>query len=424
MENLFKLFYESTGICTDTRNIKKGSLYISLKGSNFNGNHFAEEAINQGAKYAIVDEYDISNQRNIYYVTNSLIFLQKLANFHRNKFNIPVIGITGSNGKTTSKELINSVLSQKYKTLYTKGNLNNHIGVPLTILSLNETHEVAIIEMGANKPGDIKELVDIAQPNFAMITNIGKAHLEGFKNLDGVIKTKTELYDFIRTKNGNIVYNLNDEIISLQCRNYSHLFSYGSDKKANVSGQLIELNPFVNLTWEFEKYQSPIIQTNLVGSYNFNNYLGAICFGIIFNVPFDKINEAISSYTPSNNRSQVLKTKSNILIIDCYNANPSSMYYALESFIRYSQENKIVILGDMLELGPESIQEHSNILKLCEKNNLSFLTVGSIYKEINPNGFNHVSDLEKYLIDYPLENSSILLKGSRGISLEKIIYLL
>jgi UDP-N-acetylmuramoyl-tripeptide--D-alanyl-D-alanine ligase len=423
MEKLAELFYDSSGVCTDTRNIKKDSLFIALKGANFNGNSFAKEAIRIGAKYAIVDEKEYADDKNIFYVSNSLVFLQKLANYHRKQFRIHVIGITGSNGKTTSKELINSVLSKKYKTLCTIGNLNNHIGVPLTLLSLEKSHELAIIEMGANKPGDIQELVEIAEPNYGIITNIGKAHLQGFKTLEGVIKTKSELFNFIEKENGFLIYNADDEVLSRQCSGMTNKFSYGTNF-ADLKGELIELNPFVVLKWSFDNYYSPEIQTKLVGSYNYYNFLAAISFGVQFGVPSELINKAIESYTPTNNRSQVMKTEKNTLIVDCYNANPSSMLNALESFVSNTQMNKIAILGDMLELGSESIFEHQKIVDYCKENQLSFLTVGEIFKEIHSQGFDSIYDLEDFLKINILENKSILLKGSRGISLEKIIPML
>jgi len=424
MEKLFNLFYECSGICTDTRKIEENSLFIALKGSNFNGNLFAEQAIKEGAKFAIVDEPVFSNDKNIYYTPDSLKFLQLLSNFHRKKFEIPVIGITGSNGKTTSKELINCVLSTKFNTLCTIGNLNNHIGVPLTLLRLNKNHEIAIIEMGANKPGDIQELVDIAEPNYGVITNIGKAHLEGFKTLEGVINTKSELFNFVKNHQGKIIYNSDDQIISDQLIDYDLKASYGKIKSSFVRGELLELNPFVKFRWQMQEYNSDAIQTNLVGSYNFYNFLAAISFGVEFQVSPDLINKAISSYIPTNNRSQVIKTQYNTLVMDCYNANPSSMQSALESFISNTQKNKLAILGDMLELGSESFIEHAKILEMCSDQKLNFITVGLNFQKVNPNGFESISDLENYLIKNPLKEKSILLKGSRGIALEKIVGLL
>jgi UDP-N-acetylmuramoyl-tripeptide--D-alanyl-D-alanine ligase len=424
MEKLFNLFYECSGICTDTRKIEDNSLFIALKGSNFNGNLFAEQAIKEGAKFAIVDEPVFSNDKNIFYTPDSLKFLQLLSNFHRKKFEIPVIGITGSNGKTTSKELINCVLSTKFNTLCTIGNLNNHIGVPLTLLRLNKNHEIAIIEMGANKPGDIQELVDIAEPNYGVITNIGKAHLEGFKTLEGVINTKSELFNFVKNHQGKIIYNSDDQIISDQLIDYDLKASYGKIKSSFVRGELLELNPFVKFRWQMQEYNSDAIQTNLVGSYNFYNFLAAISFGVEFQVSPDLINKAISSYIPTNNRSQVIKTQNNTLVMDCYNANPSSMQSALESFISNTQKKKLAILGDMLELGSESFIEHAKILEMCSDQKLNFITVGLNFQKVNPNGFESISDLENYLIKNPLKEKSILLKGSRGIALEKIVGLL
>jgi UDP-N-acetylmuramoyl-tripeptide--D-alanyl-D-alanine ligase len=424
MEKLFNLFYECSGICTDTRKIEENSLFIALKGSNFNGNLFAEQAIKEGAKFAIVDEPVFSNDKNIFYTPDSLKFLQLLSNFHRKKFEIPVIGITGSNGKTTSKELINCVLSTKFNTLCTIGNLNNHIGVPLTLLRLNKNHEIAIIEMGANKPGDIQELVDIAEPNYGVITNIGKAHLEGFKTLEGVINTKSELFNFVKNHQGKIIYNSDDQIISDQLIDYDLKASYGKIKSSFVRGELLELNPFVKFRWQMQEYNSDAIQTNLVGSYNFYNFLAAISFGVEFQVSPDLINKAICSYIPTNNRSQVIKTQNNTLVMDCYNANPSSMQSALESFISNTQKNKLAILGDMLELGSESFIEHAKILEMCSDQKLNFITVGLNFQKVNPNGFESISDLENYLIKNPIKEKSILLKGSRGIALEKIVGLL
>ena len=425
MENLFQLFYASSGVCTDTRKIKVNSLFVALKGTNFNGNAFAKEAIIQGAKFAIVDEEGFSDNQSIFYVPDALKFLQSLANFHRRKFNIPLIGVTGSNGKTTTKELINCVLSRKYKTLCTTGNLNNHIGVPLTLLDLNENHEIAIIEMGANKPGDIKELVEIAEPDFGIITNIGKAHLQGFIDLNGVIKTKSELFDFIKTLNtGAVFYNADDSIIAGLCQGFSKKHNYGTSSESAVKGELLELNPYVRFKWSVNNYESEIIQTNLVGSYNFYNFLAAISIGNYFGVPKTEINSAIQAYTPTNNRSQVVKTEKNSLIVDCYNANPSSMISALQSFIENTQVNKLAILGDMLELGNESIHEHQKVIDCCIQNDLNFVTIGKIFKELNPAGYESVSQLQNEINSNPLVNYSILLKGSRGIALEKLIDIL
>ncbi|MCX6195969.1 MAG: UDP-N-acetylmuramoyl-tripeptide--D-alanyl-D-alanine ligase [Flavobacteriia bacterium] len=421
MEKLFSLFYQSSGISIDSRTIEKDSLFIAIKGDRFDGNLYAEKAIEAGAKFAIVEDKSISNEINIFWVENSLLFLQKLANFHRLKFNIPIIGITGSNGKTSTKELINAVLSQKYCLLCTKGNLNNHLGVPLTLLQLNDKHELAIIEMGANKPGDIKELAEIAEPNFGIITNIGKAHLEGFINFEGVLKTKLELFDFISSAKGEFIVNADDEILNNATKDYSRRMLYSTNKNSAVQGALEGLTPFVELSYKTGNYQSPCINTNMIGNYNYNNFLVAITFGQIFKVSNDLIIEAIRNYVPSNNRSQVLKTNNNLLIIDCYNANPSSMLAALESFLMLKEENKIAILGDMLELGVESIAEHKKILAFCIDNNLEFITVGPIFQSLNKNGFNSIEDYKEFHSKNKLSEKTILLKGSRGIALELLI---
>ena len=420
MEKLFDLFYDTTGVCTDTRNIIENSLFVALKGNNFNANEFAQQAIYKGSKYAIVDDAKYANDSTIFLVENSLLFLQKLANHHRSKFNIPIIGITGSNGKTSTKELINVVLSKKYHVLCTKGNLNNHIGVPLTLLQLTETHEIAIIEMGANKPFDIQELCDIAGPTHGIITNIGKAHLEGFINFDGVFKTKTELYQSVIKKNGKIIVNSDDSILMKALSNNISSLSYGEN--GDIKGELIELNPFIKLKWKYKSYESGEIQTNMLGKYNFYNFLAAISFGILFDVDPSQINIAIANYEPKNNRSEIQKTKKNTLIVDCYNANPSSMKSALESFSLIQHTNKIAILGDMRELGNESQIEHQQVLNLCNDLNIEYFTIGEQFKVNNPtNGFYSKEDFVEYLKKSNLSEKLILLKGSRGIGLEELI---
>jgi len=419
MEKLFYLFYNSAGVCTDTRNIIENSLFVALKGNNFNANEFAQQAIDKGSKYAIVDDAKYANDSTIFHVENCLIFLQKLANHHRSKFNIPIIGITGSNGKTSTKELINAVLSQKYQVLCTKGNLNNHIGVPLTLLQLNETHEIAIIEMGANKPHDIQELCDIAIPTHGIITNIGKAHLEGFKNFEGVFKTKTELYKSVIEKNGKIIVNADDSILMNALSNITLSLSYGEN--GEIKGELIELNPFIKLKWKYKSYESGEIQTKMLGKYNFYNFLAAISFGILFEVDPTLINNAIANYEPKNNRSEIQKTKNNTLIVDCYNANPSSMKSALESFLLIQNNRKLVILGDMLELGNETSEEHQSIIQYCNTHHLNYITLGTEFMKFNKNGFETKENLIKHLEQLEIKDHLILLKGSRALQLENLI---
>ncbi len=422
--DLFTVFYETTGVCTDTRNIKKDCLFICLKGANFNGNTFAEKALEAGAKFVIVDEEEFKKTDAIFLVPDSLLFLQNLAKHHRLKFHIPIIGITGSNGKTSTKELINCVLSEKYKVLATKGNLNNHIGVPLTLLELNNEHDIAIIEMGANKFKDIEELCDIAEPNYGIITNIGKAHLEGFINFEGVLKTKKELYSSVAKNFGTVVYNYDDDILKTNIPNETTCVSYGSTDEAEVHGELIELTPYVRLKWEKNSYISPALQTNMIGTYNYSNFLAAITFGVLFEVPEELINRAITSYTPDNNRSQVKKTEKNTLILDCYNANPSSMRSAIESFSMINNEHKIIIIGDMLELGNDSLKEHNQLSEYIKSLGLKGYSVGPIFASIKTNAFEkqfeNKNEALSYIKAHQLSNKLILLKGSRGIGLETL----
>lgn len=424
MKEVFDLFYQTTGVCTDTRKIEKNCLFICLKGANFNGNTFAEQAIKDGAKFVIVDEKEFQTNERIYFVEDALLYLQQLANYHRLKFNIPIIGITGSNGKTSSKELINAVLSSHYSVLATIGNLNNHIGVPLTLLRLTKEHEIAIIEMGANKFKDIEELCDIAEPTHGIITNIGKAHLEGFLNFEGVLKTKKELYVSIANKKGTIIFNNDDEVLKTNLPSDINTISYGSSSGSLIKGELVNLSPFVELIWSTKNYQSGLLSTQMIGKYNYYNYLAAISFGICFNVPFEKINSAIVNYSPENNRSQVKKTERNTLILDCYNANPTSMKSALESFALINHPNKYFIIGDMLELGEESIKEHQAISDLVDQLKLNGSSVGPIFNSLNQHAFekqfNSKADAIAYYESMNFSDKLILLKGSRGIGLESL----
>jgi len=419
MTELFSLFYETKGVCTDTRNILPDSLFIALKGKNFNGNVFAENAIQKGAKFAIVDQEEFSDNVKIFFVPNTLDFLQDLAKYHRAKFNIPVIGITGSNGKTSTKELIYSVLSKKFNTIATKGNLNNHLGVPFTLLRIKKGHEIAIIEMGANQPGDIQELCEIASPTHGIITNIGKAHLEGFGNLEGVVRTKSALYHAVRKQNGVLFYNGDDLLLKSLLDNSTENISYGKEN-AIVTGRILELTPYISMSWRSSSYSSKSINTKMVGNYNFYNFLAAICIGNYFGIKESHISDAIAIYTPENKRSQVLETKKNTLIVDCYNANPTSMMLALESFHDFKHSKKIAIIGDMLELGEESDLEHKKIIDYCERNNIDFITVGPIFQKLRTeSAYQTVMELSSELAK--IDASVVLLKGSRGIELEKLI---
>lgn len=420
IQELYKIFLSSNGVSTDTRNLIQNSIFFALKGGNFNGNDFAETAIKNGCSYAIVDEGNFNSDK-IIQVENVLLTLQQLANFHRKQFDIPVIGITGSNGKTTSKELIGAVLKTKYEILITEGNLNNHLGVPLTLLKLKSNHQLAVIEMGANKPGDIKELAEIAEPTHAIITNIGAAHIEGFGSLQGVINTKTELYRFIASNQGFVFYNADDEILKNHLPNVQTA-NYGIHA-GQVKGEIISLNPFLNFKWHHENYQSPEINSQLVGNYNLYNFLAAISIGLNFNVDKTAINSALKNYQPTNNRSQVQKTNSNTLIVDCYNANATSMKAAIENFAEMQGANKMAILGDMLELGPISKEVHQNIVDLLQSKNINAVLVGNEFSNTSTSfkKYNSVQELIAENSLSKIENHMILLKGSRGIKLETLI---
>ncbi|MDG2440957.1 MAG: UDP-N-acetylmuramoyl-tripeptide--D-alanyl-D-alanine ligase [Crocinitomicaceae bacterium] len=420
----FEEFYKSSGISTDTRAISKDCLFVCIKGENFDGNTFASTALKQGARHVIVDDKAYFTQpKSMTLVTNSVTYLQELANFHRKKFKIPVIGVTGSNGKTTTKELIQKVLAKKYKVLATIGNLNNHLGVPFTLLRLTEEHDIAIIEMGANKFKDIEELCDIAEPSYGIITNIGKAHLEGFIDFDGVLKTKRELYGAIEKVSGTIVVNQDDNVLVDILPKNIERFTYGTNEQSDILGNLVSLTPFVNMTWKSESFTSSDIETKMVGKYNFYNYLAAVTFGKLFDVSNNDISKAIEDYTPTNNRSQVSKTDKNTIILDCYNANPTSMRSALESFAMIDHADKVFILGDMKELGNESHQEHKEIIDLVEALNLNGFTVGDEFHDLNSENiiksFQTTQDLIAHLSNAPLSNKLVLLKGSRSIGLEK-----
>ncbi|MFK8038247.1 MAG: UDP-N-acetylmuramoyl-tripeptide--D-alanyl-D-alanine ligase [Crocinitomicaceae bacterium] len=425
ISDLHQLFANSEGICTDTRVLKKNQMFFAIKGDNFDGNSFAIKAIELGASHAVVDELSLSQKPNIIYVKDVLQTLQDLSRFHRQQFNIPVIGITGSNGKTTSKELLNAVLVEKFKVLYTEGNLNNHLGVPFTLLRMDSSHEIAIIEMGANKPGDIKELADIALPTHGIITNIGKAHIEGFGGLDGVIKTKTELYQNISISEGELFVNVDDEILIDKVPDGPRIIPYGKTSN-NIDGEIHEANPFITFSWKKNDYQSPLIKSNLVGAYNLTNYLLAVCVGDYFGVDHHQINRGISNYQPTNNRSQVTKTNRNTLIVDCYNANPSSMKSAIQSFNAITAKDKLMILGDMLELGHIQDKEHQAIIDNSLAESLDTIFVGVIFKKMKPHSkcFETVEEMISKMDLNSIKEKTILLKGSRGIRLEKLIDLL
>ena len=409
---IYNLFLENPTVFTDSRKINGKGIFFALKGEKFNGNEFAKNALRDGATYCIVDDEKIANNRNIIYVKNTLTTLQDLATYHRNKLSIPIIGITGSNGKTTSKELIYQILKSEICCYATKGNLNNHIGVPLSILEINSKHEVAIIEMGANHLKEISFLCKISKPTYGIITNIGSAHLEGFKNLDGVIKTKNELYKYVEKNNGILFVNNEDTLLMKLSRKIQRI-TYG--KNGLTKGKLIENEKELKI-----QFKNQIIKSQLIGDYQFYNIMLAISIGEFFKINLQNTKKAIKNYLPTNNRSEIIKTKQNTLILDAYNANPSSMKAMITSFYKKKYKNKLCILGDMLELGNHSFNEHQRILKLINEFNIKAIFVGKEFLNVNQNAFENRISLEIFLKNNPIKNHTILLKGSRSISLEKL----
>ncbi|MCD8194034.1 MAG: UDP-N-acetylmuramoyl-tripeptide--D-alanyl-D-alanine ligase [Tannerellaceae bacterium] len=422
---LYELFIHHPLITTDSRNCPKGSVFFALKGERFDGNQYAQQALSKGSVYAVIDNPDYYIGERTILVEDTLKTLQELAAKHRKALGIPVIGITGTNGKTTTKELLASVLSTKFNLLYTEGNLNNHIGVPLTLLRLTHEHELAVIEMGASHPGDIKELAEIVQPNFGIITNVGEGHLEGFGSYEGVFATKTELYQYIKRTKGILFINEENKEL-LNAAKGIEQYTYGYHDTAFASGQIVESNPFLTFNW---KQQGKInqVETLLIGSYNLDNLLVAVTVGRYFKIPSGRINRAIEAYAPTNNRSQLQKTSRNTLIIDAYNANPTSMQAALENFALLKASPKAIILGDMGELGNKSEELHIRIVEkiksctfdkvyLCGEN---FSRVAS-----GLTTFETTEELKEELKKKPLTGYHILIKGSHYMALDKITSLL
>lgn len=431
--SLYEVYKQHPIICTDSRRIVEGCIYVALKGESFDGNRFAMESLEKGAAFAIVDDPNLANDEKIVLVEDGLRTLQALSSHHRHQFKIPVIGITGSNGKTTTKELMHAVLSQKFKVLATAGNLNNHIGVPLTLFQLQDEHEIAIIEMGASAQGDIKELCDIADPNHGLITNIGKAHLETMGGLEGVLKTKTELFDHIRIHGGKLLVHSCDKLL-MQNANKDASFLYGALPTDDVQGRIVRDGDLVSVQWKRKEAEgtlddAPIVKTNLTGTYNLPNIMAAVATGIVFGLMDEEIARGLSTYEPTNNRSEVRKKGTNTFILDAYNANPSSMEVAINNLVGSEGDNHSVILGEMLEVGPTSAEEHRNI---CERlASLKMKTVCLVGKEFYQfkNGFafqffENVDQLNEWLKDHPFDNEMVLIKGSRGNKLERAAELL
>jgi UDP-N-acetylmuramoyl-tripeptide--D-alanyl-D-alanine ligase len=427
--DLYALFRKYPSVTTDSRMCSKGSIFFALKGERFNGNLFAEKALEAGCAYAVVDERSENEPADdrIIVVDNVLTALQKLANFHRRKLKIPIIGITGTNGKTTTKELIAIALSREFKVAYTQGNFNNHIGVPLTLLSMNKSHEIGVIEMGANHPGDIRELCEIAEPNYGLITNVGKAHLEGFVSFENVIKTKGELYDFIREHEGKVFVNKDNRILYELSEGMDRILYGKNDPTLFASGSITDATPFLEFDWSFFD-SSYSVKTSLVGEFNFDNAIAAVAVSKFFGINAERISAALEEYEPQNHRSQFKRTERNDLIIDAYNANPTSMKTSLEFFTSVpSSLPKVVILGEMKELGEISGDEHQRMIDfLLEQSYAGVYLVGNTFREMIPASssyhfFEDVEALIKSLHEDPLTGYYILLKGSHSVHLEKAV---
>ncbi len=420
---LHELFLQCNLVSTDTRKIETNSMFFALKGDNFNGNTFAQQALENGAKYVIIDEADFVINKQTILVDNVLKTLQALATYHRNYLKVNIIALTGSNGKTTTKELINAALSQKYKTVATVGNLNNHIGVPLTLLSMNNDTEIGIVEMGANHLKEIALLCNIAQPDYGYITNFGKAHLEGFGSMEGVIKGKTELYNYLTENKKHIFINADDPIQTNKLDNYSSKHGFSQTNTQYYTIELLEANPFVQI-----KVEDQIISSNLIGAYNFTNLCAATTIAKYFDVSLKDIKTGIERYTPKNNRSQIITIENNKVILDAYNANPSSMEAALTNFSNLKDKNKVVILGDMFELGNEAEKEHQNIAQLAIDLNfeLVYLIGENFFKTETPSDkAKKYNSFEAFKTHFEkTKNATLLIKGSRGMALERTLDLM
>lgn len=421
IQQLHQLFLESTGVTTDTRKIKSNELFFALKGDNFNGNTFAWQAIKKGAGYAVIDEQEHAQGEQYIVVDDVLNTLQELANYHRRHLQLPILAITGSNGKTTSKEVIAAVLKRKFEVVATNGNLNNHIGVPLTLLSFKESTEFGVVEMGANHHGEIKQLCEIAEPDYGYITNFGKAHLEGFGSLEGVVKAKSEMYDHLK-KYGKLLFLNADDPLQAKHLEYPNTFSFGESTKADVSVSYPGNNSTALVKQEKETFTS-----QLTGSYNAVNIAAALCIGSYFKVPTEGVKKAVAAYSPQNNRSQIVKLDGVTLLMDAYNANPTSMKAALESFLNYPAEDKSVILGDMFELGKDAEKEHQDIVDFLSTTTFTnvYLVGKNFSKTKTATGdirsFENFDELEREIRATNFDKHHLLIKGSRGMALERII---
>lgn len=427
IEGLYQLYTQNRIVTTDTRKIVPGSIFFALRGDNFNGNEFAAAALEKGATYAVIDDVNYNSDERCILVADVLETLQLLAAYHRDQLNIPVIGITGTNGKTTTKELLNAVLSEKYNTYCTQGNLNNHIGVPLTLLAILPHVEIAIVEMGANHQREIAGLCAIAKPDHGLITNIGKAHLEGFGGFEGVKVAKGELYDYIKASGGKIFVNADNPILAemYTSKGLADIVTYGKSTDNFVSGAIVSNDPLLTVSWKSGDLSGQIA-TNLTGTYNLENILASIASGLHFGLSQEQIGQGVSGYVPGNNRSQVVRTSSNTLICDYYNANPSSMQVAIDNLAAIAAEHKTLILGDMFELGEESMEEHQRVVAYAlEIHADQNIFIGETFSGLE--GYNEglffkdVKSAVEYIEANPVAGSTVLLKGSRGMRLELLV---
>jgi len=424
IEKIYSIFKNSAQVVTDSRKIVEGSLFFALKGEKFNGNEYAAEALEKGASYAIIDEEEYVKDERTILVDDVLETLQHLANFHRKQLGTPILAITGSNGKTTTKELISAVLSTKYNISFTQGNLNNHIGVPLTLLAMDEKTEIGIVEMGANHPGEIGMLSEITDPDYGIITNIGKAHLEGFGSFEAIKKTKAELFDYLKKKKGTIFYNRENPILTEITQNISNKISFGTSG-ADLNGEPVQSPPFIHVKVKFPK-GILYLNSKLTGSYNFENIMAAACIGHYFKVDPLNIQTAIKNYSPQNNRSQLIEKNGLKIIMDAYNANPTSMQASIESFNTSFSNPRFLILGDMLELGDDTQAEHIKILAEIKKHSFTeVFLAGPVFAAAANNypfkSFGNSAELCRFLAKNPLKEGAVLIKGSRGIQLEKVL---
>ncbi|MBK3518419.1 UDP-N-acetylmuramoyl-tripeptide--D-alanyl-D-alanine ligase [Carboxylicivirga marina] len=423
---IHKAFLSSSGVSTDSRQVNTGVIFFALKGGNFDGNKYVKEVMDNGASFAVADDISLQSIKNVFVVDDVLTTLQELATYHRRHLGLPLIAITGTNGKTTTKELVAAVVSRKYKTKATIGNFNNHIGVPLTLLSMDKSIELGIVEMGANHIGEIELLCNIAEPDYGMITNVGKAHLEGFGSFEGVKTAKGEMYQYLQKHNGQLFINHDNEHLKEMAKGIGNRIEYGLTNGV-VTGDINCNNPFITINWKAGKESIQTVKTNLIGAYNLENILSAICIGYSLAVDVDDINAAIEEYKPTNNRSQLIQSTSNKIIMDAYNANPSSMQVAIQNFSSMEAPNKVLILGGMKEMGDDCQKEHQKLVQLIEQQTFSAIyLIGPEFENLLNSKpkllhFKTNTSLIDELKANPIKNSTILIKGSRSNKLEELL---